>query len=201
MVNVAEETGDASRTVPRAIVVTLVATTALYVLVAAVAVRAVPIAELAASGAPLTLIFERASGHSGGLVSALALVSVLNGALIQTVMASRMLYGLSRRRALPEWLGRVHPRTGTPLASTVLCVALIVVLATTLPIVTLAEAASLVTLAVFAVVDFALLRIKMRASAGPEPPFRVPAWLPALGLIASLGLLVFGLWQRLAMPL
>ena len=119
---------------------------------------------------------------------------MLNGALIQTVMASRVLYGMSRRGALPRWLGRVHPRTGTPVASTVLCVVLIGALSTTLPIVTLAEAASMVTLVIFAFVDFALLRIKLHGSDGPQPPFVIPVWLPAFGMVASLALLGFGLW-------
>ena len=198
IVNVAEETEDASRTVPWAIVLTLIVTSLLYVLVAVVAIRAVPISELAASEAPLALIFERASGLTGNVVSAIAIISVLNGALIQTVMASRVLYGLSRRDVLPGWLAYVHPRTGTPIASTVLTVILVAVFAATLPIVRLAEAASLVTLVIFAIVNVALIRIKARGERAPEPPFAVPAFIPVLGLIASLVLLLFGLWQRLS---
>jgi APA family basic amino acid/polyamine antiporter len=81
IVNVAEETRNASRVVPRAIVWTLVVTTILYLAVALVAVAATRPDALAASGAPLTLVFERVSGLPGHWVSIIAILSVLNGAL------------------------------------------------------------------------------------------------------------------------
>ena len=88
IVNIAEETRDASRIVPRAILLTLAVTTILYISVALLAVTAVPTGELAASDAPLTLLFERVSGLPGDAVTVIAIVSVLNGALIQIIMAA-----------------------------------------------------------------------------------------------------------------
>jgi len=198
IVNVAEETRDPTRVVPYAIVLTLVCTTILYVVVAAVAVGAVPIADLARSDAPLSLVFERASGFSGKPISAIAIISVLNGALIQIIMASRVLYGLSRRKLLPAWFGAVHPRTKTPVAATLFCTGIIVILTTTFHIEGLAGITSIVTLTIFAVVNMALLRIKMTRGMTGDHFFTVPGWVPFLGFLASAALVAFDIWRRLS---
>ncbi|MHA7872959.1 MAG: APC family permease, partial [Hyphococcus sp.] len=98
MVNIAEEVKRPRRTIPGAILIALAATTLLYAAVSWVAVRAVPIAELAASSAPMTLVFARLSDWPAHWVSAVAMLAVTNGALVQVIMASRVLYGLGRQR-------------------------------------------------------------------------------------------------------
>lgn len=198
IVNVAEETQNPTRVVPYAIVLTLVCTTVLYVIVAAVAIGAVPITDLAQSDAPLSLIFERASGFSGKPISAIAVVSVLNGALIQYIMASRVLYGLSHRKLLPAWVGVVHPRTKTPVVATLLCTGIIGILTSTFRIEGLAGATSIVALSIFAMVNLALLRMKMTRVSMPDQYFSVPIWVPFLGFLASIALVVFDIWRRLA---
>jgi amino acid transporter len=198
IVNVAEETRNPTRVVPYAIVLTLICTTVLYFVVAAVAVNAVPVAELANSDAPLSLIFERASGLSGKPISAIAVLSVLNGALIQIIMASRVLYGLSRRNLLPTWFGVVHPRTKTPVRSTLLCTGVVIILTSAFRIESLAEATSIVALTIFAIVNFALLRIKKTGVEVADHFFLVPRWVPFLGLLASVALVAFDIWHRLA---
>jgi amino acid transporter len=197
IVNVAEETRNPTRVVPYAIILTLVITTLLYVIIATIAVRAVPITDLARSDAPLALIFERASGISGKSISVLAVISVLNGALIQIIMASRVLYGLSRRNMLPNWFGVVHPKTKTPVAATLFCTAIIVVLTTMFQIEGLAGATSLVALTVFSIVNLALLKIKFSGGTKPVRIFAVSPVIPFLGLFASCGLIAFDVWRRL----
>ena len=198
IVNVAEETRNPTRVVPYAIILTLAFTTILYVIVATVAVSAVPFVELARSDAPLSLIFERASGYSGKPISVLAVISVLNGALIQIIMASRVLYGLSRRNMLPTWFGAVHPKTRTPVAATLFCTGIIIVLTITFQIEGLAGATSLVALTIFAIVNLALLKLKLAGGAKPERTFSVPLVIPFLGLIASIALIAFDVWRRLS---
>ena len=87
---------------------------------------------------------------------------------------------------LPAALGRVSRTTRTPLTATALITAVILVLAVALPIVPLAQATSALTLAIFAVVNLALWRVKRR---DPQPPgiFAVPAWVPVAGFLVSLG--------------
>lgn len=160
-----------------------------------VAVLALPPAELAASGAPIALVFERSTGASSAPISAIAMVSVLNGALIQIVMASRVLYGLSAQGWLPTALGAVDARTRTPLAATALATAL--AFALWLPLITLAQLSSVIALVVFALANMALLRVQRRA---PRPPgiFACPAWVPAIGFVVSAAFAAFQVAEFLA---
>lgn len=190
IVNVAEETRDARRVVPRAILLTLAGTTILYVSVALLAVTAVPPDQLAASDAPLTLLFERVSGLRGDAITVIAIVSVLNGALIQIIMASRVLFGLSRRGWLPGPLGYVHPTTRTPAAAILLCAAAICGLTVTLNLENLAVVTSLLTLFVFVAVNAALLGLRLKSPATDHSGFRIPLAVPALAIASIIFLLL-----------
>lgn len=195
MINVAEETRDPTRTMPRAIVLTLVVTTVLYIAVAGVAVMVVPVPDLAAAEAPLVTVYEHATGHYPALIAAIGTVAVINGALVQIIMASRVLYGLAQAGWLPVALAGLHARTRTPLLATVLVGATVTVLALTLPLVRLAEAASVITLLIFALVNAALWRIKVR-DAAPEGLWRVPLWVPVIGFFSSLAFVIFNIWRH-----
>lgn len=193
MANVAEEVQDPARNLPRAILFALALATMLYFLVALVAVLSLPPAQLAASAAPLALIFEHSTGHPPSLIAAISLFAVLNGALIQIIMASRMFYGMSAAGWLPGALARVGTRTGTPVVATIAATAGVLLFALALPLATLAKATSTIVLAVFALVNLALIRIKRRDPA-PAGARVYAAWIPWGGLLLSLALLVFQLF-------
>jgi basic amino acid/polyamine antiporter, APA family len=195
MINVAEETRDPTRTMPRAIVLTLVVTTVLYIAVAGVAVMVVPVADLAAAEAPLVTVYEHATGRFPTVIAAIGTVAVINGALVQIIMASRVLYGLAQAGWLPAALAGLHARTRTPLLATVLVGATVMVLALTLPLLRLAEAASVITLCIFALVNAALWRIKVR-DAAPAGLWRVPLWVPVIGFFSSLAIVLFNIWRH-----
>lgn len=188
MVNVAEEVKDVRRSLPRAIIITLAITTVFYLALSLVAVLSLPLDELAASEAPLALLLERKASGLSGAISIVAIIAILNGALIQTVMAARVLYGLANQGWLPRSLATVHPRTRTPILATAIVAGLILIFALWLPIVSLAEITSFLMLFVFATVNLALWRIKRR---GPPPPdaFVIPIWMPITGFIASTGII------------
>lgn len=189
LVNVAEEARDATHTMPAAILITLVATTLLYVLVSTVSVLTVPPVELAQSSAPLAFVYERSTGGASGIISGIAVFAVLNGALIQMIMASRVIYGLADQHELPGGLAWVHPRTRTPMVATGLVAGVILVLALGFPLERLAETTSVIVLIVFALVNLALVMIKRRGTPAPEGVRTYPIWVPAIGFAASAGFL------------
>lgn len=197
MVNVAEEIKDVRSNLPRAIVITLVVTALLYLVLSSVAVLVVPPDELAASAAPLALIYQRASGGSPLAISLIAIFATLNGALVQIIMASRVLYGLSAQGGLPAVLGRVNATTRTPLLGTALVTAAVLVLALWLPIESLAAATSAVTLVVFSLVNLALIFIKRRDPA-PAGIRTVPSLVPLAGFLASAAFLILEAQRLLA---
>jgi amino acid transporter len=197
MVNVAEEVRDVRRSLPRAIVTTLGITLVLYLLLTVAAVFSLPPDELARSKAPLVDLFVHATGRSGNLLRWVGVLAMLNGALIQLIKATRIVYGLSRRGELPSWLGVVHARRRTPVFATALAVAVSLVFALALPIAPLARLTSGITLAVFALANLALLRIQSRDPRPAGVP-RIPTWVPAAGALVSVGLLVFEILRLLA---
>jgi len=192
MVNVAEEVRNPQRNVPLAILLALAVTTLLYAAVCLVAVLTVTPAQLSASDAPLATVYWQATGNKPVALSVISIFAVVNGALIQIIMGSRILYGMSRQGWLPGVFGRVWRKTQTPLAATAATAGLVLVLALWLPLITLAKATSLLVLIVFSLVNLSLLRIKRR-DPRPEGVRVFPAWIPAGGVVASLGLLLLQL--------
>jgi len=186
LANVVEEAKIPHRNIPLAMVLTLVITSVLYVLVAAISVTAVSPDELARSEAPLSLVFRKVAGISPGAFNAIAAVATLNTVLAQMTMASRVLYGMACQGDLPKILGHVHARTGTPLVATGFVMGMVIVLALAFPLERLAEGTSLATLMTFALVNLSLLRIKMRGTRSDVPHVRVGLWVPAVGLTACL---------------
>ncbi|MFP4274008.1 MAG: APC family permease [Paracoccaceae bacterium] len=186
IVNMAEEVDRPERTLPRAILLSLAITTAIYIAVAWAALRAVPAERLAASGQPLVLVWQAGPGGDGRFLSAIAVFAALNGVLAQIVMASRVLFGLGRRSAALAIFHHAHPRFGTPVLATALIGGLVIVGALALEVAVLAEATSSILLFVFALVNAALISMKRRA---PEAVFRVPMAVPVVGLVLSLAAL------------
>jgi len=189
MVNVAEETRDPSRTLPRAILLAIFGATALYVLVALVAVLSPHRDAIAGNRAPLAMLYSASTGSSATLISLISLLAVTNGALIQIIMAARVVYGMARRNWLPPALARVHPVTRTPLRATLLIGATVLALALWLPLVTLAQLTSLITLLIFALVNASVWIIKGRGPAAPGVR-TYPRWLSAVGFSISVAFLL-----------
>jgi APA family basic amino acid/polyamine antiporter len=192
MVNVAEEVKNARRNLPRGILSVLVLSTLLYASVALVAVSAVPPSELARAGAPLARVVQQANGTSPVYISLVSIAAVVNGALIQIIMVSRILYGMSRQGWLPPVFGRTNTRTHTPILATVLVSVGIVVFALWFPLTLLAGATSFLLLIVFTLVNLALVRIKRREESG-STVVTYPVWLPVVGFVFSLLLLLASL--------
>ena len=115
-VNMAEETKDPVRNFPRMMLTGLGISGVIYVLVAIFAVALVPVAELGEGDTPLTKVV------SAGLpdfpvdkvMPFIAMFAVANSALINMLMASRLLYGMARQEVLPPALGWVHKGRQTP---------------------------------------------------------------------------------------
>ena len=124
----------------------------------------------------------KAEGYSGNILGALSLFIIVNGALAQIVMASRVLHDMGRHlNGVPKWLSRINRRTHTPLTATLLIVLIIILLVTLLPTEKLAQATSFIILIVFALSNFALIRLKRNTTT--PVGFSVPLIVPYAGAI------------------
>ena len=167
----------------------------MYVLVAAVAVSAVSIERLSSSSAPLSLVFRQVAGVSPATISAIAIVATLNTTLAQMTMAARVIYGLAREGELPAMFARVHRRTGTPFIATACIAALVVPLALFVPLTPLAEATSLATLTVFALVNLPCCGCGTRGVRSDNRHVNVPVWIPAIGFVTCLAMMAGALFR------
>jgi len=168
IVNMAEETLEPHKTMPWAIVITLLITVTVYVLIATIAVGIPDRTALTESAAPLATLFESISGFSGKPVSVIASIAMVNGILVQIVMASRVIYGMTREGLAPRFIGVLHHRRRTPIRAILLVTIAILVLALAIPLVSLAHLTSLVILSVFTLVNIALYRIGNAPGALPQ---------------------------------
>ena len=190
MVNVAEEVKRPSVTIPIAIGLAMLLATVLYVVVSVTAVVSMPLAQLTASDAPFADLMQQ-QGYSPTLISLISLVAIINGALVQIIMASRVIYGMADQGNAPTWMGDINPLTRTPVKATALVTLIILMLALALPLVSLAKATSFIVLLVFAFVNLSLLRIKINNPA-PVDTYTCSPLIPILGAALSLGLILFG---------
>ena len=190
MVNVAEEVHHPERAIPRAIFIALVISTVLYALVAFAAVATLPIDQLQGSRAPLVDMMATQGEGAEKTIAILSLLSVVNGALVQLIMAARVLYGMATHDMAPVRFGHVNAVTRTPVFATGTAVLVVLVFALWLPVGTLAQITSLIVLLVFAVMHLVLLRLK---AADPQPDGIkvIPTAWPVLGLLLTLGLILF----------
>jgi amino acid transporter len=193
LANMAEETRDVGRTLPRAIIGSIVLSATLYVLVMLTAVMALPLVELSSSAAPLCLLVERAGIACGSGFAVLALVALGNGVIVQLILAARQMYGMAERGLLPAWFGAVHPRSRVPVRATLIGGTITLVLVVSFHFESLANFTSALTLTVFAAVNASLFAIKARERV-PAVQLRLPAWVPLVGCIASLALLGVAFW-------
>jgi APA family basic amino acid/polyamine antiporter len=190
VVNIVEETINPAKIMPIAIGVTLIVVTILYVLIAIVALDALPLSELSTSKAPVGLLFERLTGISPLGITLIAIFATLNGVVIQLIMASRVLYGISRKGQIPKAFSRLNPVTKTPVFATATLSLFVVFLVAFLPLGQLAEWTSQINLSVFFLINVALVWMKLRGVPVADGLFTVPVLIPVLGSVLCLALLI-----------
>lgn len=186
--NLAEEAKDPARSLPVAILGSVVVTTLLYVLVGIAAVSLLPAAELAASSAPLADAARRAAPWSPQVLSAIALFATANTALISLIVSSRILFSIARQGELPVLLSRTLPRRCSPWAATLVCTAIAACLLPLGEVEVVAGLTSFSSLVAFAGVNLTVIVLRFKRPTLPRP-FRVPFTLGQVPVPAALGLL------------
>ena len=179
---------------PKALLTGLSIAGIVYVIVAIIAVALVPVGTLEASDTPLVEVVKAGAPNLPieDILPFISMFAVSNTALINMLMASRLIYGMARQRVLPPVLGSVHPTRRTPWVAIVFTTAIafglifyVTAFANSSAISLLGGTTSLLLLAVFAVVNVAVLVLRRDVQeAGGH--FKTPTALPVIGCVASL---------------
>ncbi len=189
---VSDETKKPTKTIPKALVYSLVISTALYILVSISAVSVVPWEGLSASNAPLTELALQAGGPmTGSVISFLALIATLSTALIILVAGSRVIYGMAKEGAFPRVLAYVHPKTHTPFIAIFLVMAMSIVFVYAGDIALLASMTNIGMFIVFIFVNASLIsvRIKRKKEFMLHAPFKMPVNIGRFPVLALFGLI------------
>lgn len=194
MSHVAEEVKRPGFSLPFGIGAAIAVCAVLYTLTAVAALSVLDPDELGGATAPLVEVVA-ATGIPTWPVTLLSLVIISSGVLAQLIMGSRVIYSLGRPdggaggdvQGAPGWLATVNERTDTPVRATFACAAVALALALFLPLATLAAITTYVLLVVFAFANVSLIILERRR---PDAPFDLPAWVPWVGLVLTLALLV-----------
>lgn len=192
MVNIAQEVKDPSKTMPKAIVIVLMIATLLYIAISFVSISLVPVNDLSSTSAPLAVVYERATGDKAVVLSIIGMFAVINGALIQMIMVSRILYGMSAQGWMPKFLSVVNAKTATPINATIVTAITILLLTLVFPLLTLAQSTSFLIFLIFVLVNFALIKIKLKHPY-PKGVKTYPIWIPVIAIVLNLIMLGFQL--------
>lgn len=191
-VNLAEETRDPVRSFPLALFGGLAVSLVVYLLVTLTATTVVDAETLAGSDGPLLEVVRAgAPALDGRVFAVVALIAVSNTALINLIMASRLLYGLARQGIVPAVFARVHGSRRTPWIAIVATALVAAVLVATGDLEGLASTTVVLLLVVFTLVNVSVLVLRRDPVEGPH--YRAPTALPAVGAVASAGLVVYRL--------
>jgi amino acid transporter len=193
-VHLSEETKKTRVTMPRAIVLSIVISTVLYILISVVAVFSIPVDQLSSSNAPLSLVFSKVANSPAWIITIVALTATAGGVLAHVLSGSRLLYGMAEAGWINKRLAVVHEKRKTPALAIIFVVVIASVLAIFLDLTFLAATTSYLILFIFSLVNLSLIIIKLSKKNKNKPGqekniFKVSIIIPILGLLFSLVLL------------
>jgi amino acid transporter len=195
-VNMAEETQNPTRVFPRALLGGLALAGIIYLLVSFTASMAVDAGTLAANKTgPLLEVVERSPvAIPPRFFSLIALIAITNTALINMIMASRVIYGMANQGVIPSVLARTHATRRTPYIAIIFTTVIALLLVTNATVDILADTTVALLLIVFTLVNVAVLALR-RDEAAPSR-FRAPSFVPIVGAVTCILLLIRLLWDK-----
>lgn len=191
--NISEETKNPTKTIPKALLFSVLITTTIYILVAVSVVGLVDWKELSNSNAPLALAASKALGSNGTIVLAiLALFATTNTVLMMLISGSRIIFGIAKYDdAIPGILAEVHRSRKTPWLATIFTTAftLVTIILYSGKLSEIASVSVFSILVVFAFVNLSVIMLRLRRP-GLKRPFMSPLSVKKLPVLPVLGLVM-----------
>ena len=198
IIKLREETKNPNKTIPKALLLSILITAVIYVLVAVSAVSILPVSQLSSSSSPLADVGAKALGAvMFTVIGIIALFSTSNTVLLTMLTTSRLTYGMAKEKSLPKFFANVHKTKRTPHIA-VFAVGIITILLALIKNIELV--ADLTTVGLF--ITFALVNLAaifIRYNVKTKRPFMMPLnigkfpVLSALGVLTSLFMLIFSI--------
>ncbi|MBA2127347.1 amino acid permease [Hyphomicrobium methylovorum] len=187
-----EEAHDPQRSVPRGIIAALVFCTVIYVIVSALMTGIVPYTVLNVPSPASESLLRIGHSTAAGLVAAGVIAGLSTVMLVLYYALTRIIVGVSRDGLLPSFFTVVHPKTQTPVRTTVITGLVMATMAGFIPLGILAELVNIGTLAAFVMVCAGVIVLRSTHPDMPRP-FKTPGGilLPICGVISCGALILF----------
>jgi amino acid transporter/nucleotide-binding universal stress UspA family protein len=190
---IAEEVKQPDRTLPMAIIGSVIIATILYVLLIFTATGLMPPGEIVSKNGLLVDAANLTFGTIGqAIMLVAALLATLSSANAATMASSRISYGMGRDLVLPDWFGKAHPRFKTPANGILFAGGLAVLLSFTGKAETLAEISSAMFMVSYALLSISVLVMHRVKPSWYRPSFRAPLYpvLPFITVALSLSVIL-----------
>jgi len=196
IVNFTEETENAEKRVPRAVLISLVTAAGLYFLVGLAALALLSPQELFQSQAPLSDALRERSEGMAKVLGGIAMFSTANTVLISMLSTSRIVYSMAREEDLPPLLSRLRKKRQTPWTAALFVLVFALILLPAGGVEVLASVSSLATMIAFTLINLSVIHLRYVEPHMPRP-FRIPGHigrfpiLPALAVLTNVALLFY----------
>lgn len=189
IVKLSEETKNARKIIPKALLLSIVITSILYVLVGIAAVSVLGWQKLAQSSAPLADVANIVLGNNAFLLLAIiALFATGNTILIILVTTSRMIYGMGKDIKPLKFLSAIYKRTRTPWLAVVITGVLAIMFLFFKDIATVANITNFLMFFIFIMVNLSLIILRYKMP-DIKRGFKVPLNIGKFPILATLGVI------------
>lgn len=188
ILNVSEEVKDPKKAIPFGLISAMVMATLIYIAVSITAVSVIPWQDLVQSKTPLMDVAHKAAPWFSGIDKiyiVITIFAVSNTALLNYLMGSRLLYGMSHQKLMPAPFRKIHPKRHTPHVAIVFLFLIVTLLILSGDVKVLATSTVLLLLTVFSIVNLALVKLKLQ-KVDTDGGFDVPMFVPILGALVCL---------------
>jgi APA family basic amino acid/polyamine antiporter len=189
---IAEEVKEPEKNLPRGILISLLVVTLLYFAVSFTLGGVFSAQEIAGEIKPIhTLAAKIGSPLVATFIALIAVLTMVNTSNAGVLAGSRFPFAMSRDRLFPKFLGRLHPRFLTPVASILLSGAIIAVVLLTLNVEKIAKLASAFMIMIYMVENLCVVVLRETRPQWYNPGYKAPLYpfLQVIGLISGGALL------------
>lgn len=199
--NNSDEIHHPTKTVPRAMILAMLISFAIYLLISVVSIGVISWDKLAESNAPLVLVAEKSFGGWGWIIISIGGVLAAASALNSTLLSQgRQIYAMGKNRFFPDALGKINEKNRTPQAALIAGGGLVVLVLSFLELEFIAKSANFCLLASLIPVSLALRKV-YRQDKSKRPKNLFKRHLPEITLVANFGLLLTLDWLSLTFGL
>jgi amino acid transporter len=191
---IAGEIKNPSRNLPRAMILSLLIMTMIYVFIAFVLVGNIPMDQLSTDLRPIYSVANSLGGPVIGMITAgvgvITLISMANSGVLA---ASRFPFAMAMDKLLPDFMGKIHSKYLTPVASIILTCITMALVILFLDVEKIAKLASAFMVTMFISVNICVVILRETSAQWYNPTYRSPLYpvMQIFGIITGFLLLIF----------